>query len=60
MLANVFFEPVMRLLECSGVGANMFGYHFPAGCYADDLMLVSTNVRGLETLLQIVEEFAAL
>ena len=60
MLANVFFEPLIRLLDCGGVGAYMFGYHVPASCYADDLMLLSTNVRGLATLVQIVEEFAAL
>ena len=59
-LANVFFEPLVSLLDSSRVGAYMFGCHVPAICYADDLMLLSTNVRGLATLLLIVEEFASM
>ena len=36
----------------------MHGYHVPAVCYADDLMLISTNVADLRKLLGIVENFA--
>jgi len=56
-LANVFFRPLIQLLDQSGRGAELLGYHVPAVCYADDLMLLSTNAKSLSHLLCIVEEF---
>ena len=40
-------------------GAYVLGCHVPAVCYADDLMLLSSNARDLSHLLQTVQDFAA-
>ena len=49
----------LSLLDASMYGSYLLGCHVPAVCYADDIMLLSTNARDLGHLLQIVEEFAA-
>ena len=58
-LANVFFHPLVALLDRSMCGAQVLGCHVPAVCYADDLMLLSTNAKKLGCLLRIVENFAS-
>ena len=58
-LANVFFQPLVSLLDATMRGAHVLGCHVPAACYADDLMLLSTNARDLGRLLSLVEKFAA-
>ena len=57
-LANVFFQPLLELLDTSMQGAYVLGCHVPAVCYADDLMLLSSNARDLSHLLQTVQDFA--
>lgn len=57
-LANIFLFPLLQTLDSSGCGAYLHGHHVPAVCYADDLMLLSTNVKNLATLLQLVGNFA--
>ena len=58
-LANVFFQPLLGLLDATMHGAYVLGCHVPAVCYADDLMLLSSNARSLGHLLHIVQDFAA-
>ena len=58
-LANVFFQPLVSLLDASMYGLHVLGCHVPAVCYADDLMLLSANARELGYLLRIVENFAS-
>ena len=57
-LANVFFRPLLQRLDDSGLGAYLHGCHVPGVCYADDLLLLSTNQCHLQSLLRIVEDFA--
>ena len=57
-LANVFFKPLLSLLDATKFGAHIFGHHVPAVCYADDLMLLSTNAKYLGLLLKVVENYA--
>ena len=57
--ANVFFQPLLGLLDATMHGAYVLGCHVPAVCYADDLMLLSSNARSLGHLLHIVQDFAA-
>ena len=46
VLGNVFICPLIQALDRSGRGAELVGYHVPSVCYADDIMLVSTNSKG--------------
>ena len=57
-LANIFLYPLLQTLDNSGCGAFLHGHHVPAVCYADDLLLLSTNARNLAALLRIVGSFA--
>ena len=47
ILANVFIRPLIQVLDRSGRGAELVGYHATSVCYADVIMLVSTNSKGL-------------
>ena len=58
-LANIFLFPLVEALDSSGRGALLHGQHIPAICYADDLLLLSTNAHGLDGLLKVVGDFAA-
>ena len=58
-LANIFLFPLIEALDRSNRGALLHGHHVPAICYADDLLLLSTNARDLGALLQLVGDFAA-
>ena len=56
--ANVFLHPLLNTLDGSGCGAYLQQHHVPAVCYADDLLLLSTNARYLSMLLDLVSDFA--
>ena len=56
--ANVFLYPLLNTLDGSGCGAYLQQHHVPAVCYADDLLLLSTNARYLSMLLDLVSGFA--
>ena len=58
-LANVYFRPLVELLDDADVGARLLNAHVPAICYADDLLLISTNVKYLDKMLGIVDQFAS-
>ena len=51
--------PLIDALDRSARGALLHGHHVPAVCYADDLLLLSTNARDLGVMLQLVGDFAA-
>ena len=57
--SNIFLFPLIEALDRSNRGALLHGHHVPAICYADDLLLLSTNARDLGALLQLVGDFAA-
>ena len=57
-LANIFIYPLMEAVDRSGCGALLHGHHVPAVCYADDILLISTNARGLTNMLKLVSDFA--
>ena len=57
--ANIFLFPLIEALDGSARGALLHGHHVPAVCYADDLLLLSTNARDLSAMLQVVGDFAA-
>lgn len=56
--ANVFLYPLLASLDNSGCGAYPHQHHVPGVCYADDLLLMSTNAAHLSTLLGLVSNFA--
>ena len=58
IFANVFLQPLLATLDESDLGADLYGHHVPAICYADDLLLLSTNANHHGALLQIVGDFA--
>ena len=58
MLTNIFLCPLLRALDSSGCGATLYSKHVPAVCYADDLLLLSTNAKHLQSLLHLVECYA--
>ena len=45
IFANVYLQPLVAALDESGLGADLYGHHVPAICYADDLLLLSTNAK---------------
>ena len=58
-LANIFLLPLIEALDRSSRGAFLHSQHIPVVCYADDLLLLSTNGRDLGAMLQLVGNFAA-
>ena len=58
IFANVYLQPLVAALDESGLGADLYGHHVQAICYADDLLLLSTNAKYHGTLLQLVGDFA--
>ena len=56
--ANVFLHPLLAALDDSSLGAYLHQHHVPGACYADDLLLLSTNASHLGTLLDLVSDFA--
>ena len=58
ILANVYLHPLVAALDERGLGADLYGHHVPATCYADDLLLLATNAKHLITMLDLVGNFA--
>lgn len=57
IFANVYLYPLVAAIDESGLGADLFGHHVPAICYADDLLLISTSVKDLGAMLRLVGNF---
>ena len=59
-LANLFLLPLIQQLDDSGLGPSLYGngHHIPVVAYADDLLVMSNNVRNLQQLLDIVTNFS--
>ena len=57
-LANLFLLPLIQQLDDSGLGPSLYGHHIPVVAYADDLLVMSNNVRSLQQLLDIVTTFS--
>ena len=54
----MFLRPLLATLDRSGDGAYLHQHHVPGVCYADDLLLLSTNAAHLSALLVQVGDFA--
>ena len=54
----MYLHPLLTSLDGSGLGAYFHQHHVPGVCYADDLLLMSSNYKHLGTLLGLVSEFA--
>ena len=58
VFANAYLRAVVAALDNSALGADLYGHHVPVICYANDLLLLSTNTKNLNTMLQLVGDFA--
>ena len=57
ILANVYLHPLVAALDERCLGADLYGHHVPAVCYADDILLLATNAKHLGTMLELVGSF---
>ena len=49
---NLFLLPLqIQQLDDSGLGLSVHGHHIPVVVCADDLLVMSNNVRGLQKML---------
>jgi len=60
MLSFLFFDALLKKLASIKIGCNVRGMFINALCYADDLILMSPTLNGLQRLVDICEEFANL
>ena len=57
-LTNMFLLPLIQQLDDGGLGSRVHGHHVPVVAYADDLLLMSSGVRDLQTMLDMVSNFS--
>ena len=54
----IYFDEVLRRLAKSGIGCHVRHLAYAAIGYADDVILLSPSIHGLEDLVKICEQFA--
>ena len=54
---NVFYEDLIDRLQSCKYGVNISGLHLNTICYADDILLCSASVSGLQKLINIATEY---
>ena len=57
-LTNMYLLPLIQQLDGSNLGPLVYGHHVPVVAYADDLLLMSSNTRDLQGMLDIVSNFS--
>ena len=58
ILFCIYFDELLKRIERTGIGCHI-GHHFYGGLgYADDVVLLSPTVRGLQLLINTCEKFA--
>ena len=58
ILFCIYFDELLKSIERTGIGRHI-GHHFDGGLgYADDVVLLSSTVCGLQLLINTSEEFA--
>jgi len=60
LLFNIYVDDLIHQLEASNYGCYVFGKFFGCIMYADDLLLLSASVTGLQQMLHICHSFAQL
>ena len=59
-LFNLFYQDLINeLSECTG-GIIIYKQSFNVFCYADDLMLASLTVTGLQTMINVANRYSTL
>ena len=56
-LFNVFFKDLIDILSNHEGGINIGGKRFNIFCYADDILIVSTTVTGLQKMLNSAVQY---
>ena len=51
LLYNVFYQPLVDSLSSCDAGIRINNVKYNVFCYADDLLLTSTTITGLQTLI---------
>ena len=52
--------PLIQQLDDCRLGPTMYGHHIPAVAYVDDILIMPSNARDLQTMLHIVSSFSVL
>ena len=55
----IYFDELLRRLRETDVGCHVGHMSYAAFCYADDLLLLSPSIHGLEILVKTSESFAS-
>ena len=56
-LFNVYVDDLLNELEMNGIGCHVCSQYFGCIMYADDLLLLSASVSGLQCMLDICYRF---
>lgn len=56
-LFNAVLDPLLHLLNSSGVGYDVNGHELGAMAYADDIILISKSLEGMNALIRMVTTF---
>ena len=59
ILFAVYINELLALLRSSGLGCHIHGVFFGALVFADDILLLSASRSGLQTLVNMCQDFAA-
>ena len=54
---NIFYEQLICKLQSNSHGVTIKGLHFNTFCYADDILICSTSVTGLQELINIATSY---
>jgi hypothetical protein len=57
LLFNLFYEELVSNLNSAECGVTIGEHHFNVSCYADDLLLCSLTVSGLQKLINYADEY---
>ena len=57
LLFNLIYCDLVELIQSSGVGVTIESSHFNCICYADDLLLCSATVSGLQHLMDVSNSY---
>ena len=56
-LFNLFYYDLVESIQSSHLGVTIGNNHFNCICYADDLLLCSTTVTGLQSLMNVANSY---
>ena len=59
MLFNIFYIDLMHALQASECGARLGKKNFNNLCYADDILLCSLTVTGLQSLIDLCVKYVS-